>query len=185
MKIFNLSDYVLSSSEQSLLARGLTFAPTAARNPFTLFLDLNRFIKNITVKGYFNIEASKNIASKNTTSPNKIDLNTTSSTFSSIRMDQLELNALADLEDLYTGDLDNYVELLRQHLPTSPPIQHTTFKPKSIFNPTFAKGPFIHSFYQVVYADILRLCQQSTTNNHFSNLTTSELKALKDLSIDS
>lgn len=53
-------DHVLSSSEQLLLAQGLTFAPTAHPNPFTLFLDLNRFVRNIMVKHNFNIQASKN-----------------------------------------------------------------------------------------------------------------------------
>lgn len=62
-----------------------------------------------------------------------MDHNTTLPKSSIVMTDQLELNALADLEDLYTEDLDNYFKSLTQHLPTSPPIQHTTFKPKSIW----------------------------------------------------
>lgn len=82
-----------------------------------------------------------------------------------------------DLEDLYTEDPDDYAELLTQHLSTSPPIQHTKFRPISIFNPTFAKGPYVQRFYQVVFADIFRLCQQSTIYTHTPNLTAVEYKA--------
>lgn len=135
------------------MAQGLTFAPTAPPNPFTLFLDLNRFIRNITVKRYFNIQASKNSNSNDT------DNSIIPSESSTAMIDPLEFNALEDLEDLYTEDLDDYFEALTQHQSTSPPIRHTKFKPKSIFNPTFAKGPSVQSFYQVVYADIPRLCQ--------------------------
>lgn len=93
-----------------------------------------------------------------------------------------ELRALDQLEDLYTEDLDDFAESLTQHLSPSSPIQHTKFRPKSIFDPTFTKSPYVQCFYQVVYTDIIRLCQQSTTHTHSSsNLTTAECTALKDL----
>lgn len=88
------------------MAQGLTFAPTSPPNPFTLFLDLNRFIRNITVKRYFNIQASKNSNSNDT------DNSIIPSESSTAMIDPLEFNALEDLEDLYTEDLDDYFEAL-------------------------------------------------------------------------
>lgn len=67
-------------------------------------------------------------------------------------MDSLDAVYLAHLEDLYTDlDEDEYYMLLAltQHPPTSPPVQHTNFHPKSSFNPIHVKGPYIQSFYQV------------------------------------
>lgn len=89
--------------------------------------------------------------------------------------------ALDHLERLYTEHLDDYVELLTQHLFTSPPIQKTKFQPKSIFYPTFTKGPYIHSFYQVVYVEIQCMCQQTSIHKSSSNLSTAETIALKQL----
>lgn len=81
------------------------------------------------------------------------------------------------LEQLYTEDEDDYhLELLTQYVPTSPPIQNTSVRRKSVFNPTFNKGLYIQTFYQVVYADILRLCKHnSSTPSSSSNLSPSEL----------
>lgn len=51
------------------------------------------------------------------------------------------------------------MSLLTQYSATLPPTVHTYFRPKSIFNPSHAKGPCLESFYRVVYADFLKLCQ--------------------------
>lgn len=60
MKIFNISTHTLSTEETSLLSKGLTFAPTTHPNPFMLFKDLNTFIRDLTVKRFYNIKSSLN-----------------------------------------------------------------------------------------------------------------------------
>lgn len=90
-------------------------------------------------------------------------------------MDDVE-NALPDDEMVD----DQLLCLLTQHTATSPPIIHTTLKPKSIFYPSQAKGPYIESFYRVVFSGFQKLCQSSNvTNTH--NFSTVEIKALKSL----
>lgn len=69
--------------------------------------------------------------------------------------------ALACLEELYNDDNEDYFTYLTQHMPTSPPVKHTKFQSKSIFNPTHAKGPYVHSFYQLVYSEVLHMCHNT------------------------
>lgn len=73
-----------------------------------------------------------------------------------------------------------------RHLPnttwsTSPPMQHATFWPKSICNHTHVKGPYIQTFYQVVFSEIQCMCQQTTTTPHNHNLSPLERSSLKAL----
>lgn len=65
VKIYNLSHRELSPHYSSLLSRGLTFAPTTQPNPFTLFKNLNKFIRDLTVQRFYNIQALKNLPSVN------------------------------------------------------------------------------------------------------------------------
>lgn len=58
---------------------------------------------------------------------------------------------------------DDKLTLFTQHLATSPPKVHSSFKPKSVFYPAQSKGPYLESFYRVVYADFVKLCQSSST----------------------
>ncbi|XP_075455016.1 uncharacterized protein LOC142494316 [Ascaphus truei] len=54
--IINLSSSPLSIHETSLLERGLSFAPNTGPNAFQLFIDLNNFIRKLTLKRYYNIQ---------------------------------------------------------------------------------------------------------------------------------
>lgn len=58
VKIFNLSKYVLNPYECSLLEKGLTFCPTSKHNDFQLFIDLNTFIRKLTLTRHFSINNS-------------------------------------------------------------------------------------------------------------------------------
>uniref|UniRef100_A0A8C5QN04 GIY-YIG domain-containing protein n=1 Tax=Leptobrachium leishanense TaxID=445787 RepID=A0A8C5QN04_9ANUR len=51
--IFNLSNVDLDESEISLLNKGLKFAPTKEPNDFALFLDLQRFLRKLSIKKFF------------------------------------------------------------------------------------------------------------------------------------
>lgn len=65
IKIFNFSSHSLSPEEISLLGKGLTFSPTILPNSFLLFKDLNKFIRNLTLKRFFNIQSAKNLSVNN------------------------------------------------------------------------------------------------------------------------
>lgn len=53
VKIYNLSHTSLTAYDLSLLRKGLTFAPTMQPNSFTLFKDLNKYIRDLTVQEIF------------------------------------------------------------------------------------------------------------------------------------
>lgn len=87
-----------------------------------------------------------------------------------------EIYDLDDLDIPYTED--DLSKLLTQHLITSPPIIHSGLKPKSIFFPTQSKGPYIESFYRVVFSDMTKLCNTTSTSKPH-NLTPLEIRALQ------
>lgn len=69
MKIFNLSSLELSTADISLLNRGLNFAPINKPNPFLLFKDLDRYIRNLTLKWFFHAKQNKPTADDVVPSP--------------------------------------------------------------------------------------------------------------------
>lgn len=86
-------------------------------------------------------------------------------------------NDPVEAEDLL--DVDPNYELYTQHLQTSPPVVHTSLKPKSSFYPTQSKGPYLEAFYRVVFADFQILCQKPAKKRSKHNLTPGELLSLK------
>lgn len=52
-KIYNLSSSVFSETELDLLRKVLNFSPKNSPNLFELFIDLNKYIRNLTIKRYF------------------------------------------------------------------------------------------------------------------------------------
>lgn len=60
----------------------------------------------------------------------------------------------------------------------NPDIIHTHFRPQSIFFPVQSKGPYVETFYQVVYRDLSKVRQTGTTKGK-SNLSADDCKALK------
>lgn len=129
------------------------------------------FIRNLTLKlkRYYSIKAQKSVDSVTHSS-------SVESTLSSGTSDSLELNILKDLYNL-ESDYEDEDMLLTQHLSTSPPVQHSKFRPKSVFNPTHAKGPYRQTFYQDVFSDMQKLCQH--THHSHSNLTPHEKSAFE------
>lgn len=170
VKIFNLS-----TAESSILQRGLNFAPSSLPNSFCLFKDLHLFIRNLTLKRHYNIKTLK--ATDSNIHPSPVEPISHSET-----SDSPELSILKELYNMESEDEDEDLFLLTQHLPTSPPVQHSKFRPKSVFNPTHSNGPYLNTFYQVVFTDLQKLCQQTheSHSNHF-NLTPLEKTALKQL----
>lgn len=60
IKILNLSQYNLNPYEVSLLEKGLSYCPTTNRlDDFLIFIDLNTFMRKLTLTRHFSIESSK------------------------------------------------------------------------------------------------------------------------------
>lgn len=56
IKILNLSKCEFLDTELELLRRGLSYAPESPPNLFELFIDLNKFVQNLTVKCHFRLK---------------------------------------------------------------------------------------------------------------------------------
>lgn len=168
-----MSTNQLTTAGISLLNQRLHFAPSISPNPFTIYKNLNSFIRNLTLKHYFNIQSLKN-------SPNLVDLP------SQVLDSQTHINpiGLKLLEGLYmSGDEDRV--LFTQHPSSSPPIPNNPFKIKSVFNPVHKKGPYLQTFYKVVYSEIVQMCEKTRPNQFkHSDLTSDEQQALKDLTLN-
>lgn len=59
IKIFNLSKHELNPYEISLLEKGVSFCPTNRVDSFTLFLDLHKFLRKLTLQRLFTIQERK------------------------------------------------------------------------------------------------------------------------------
>lgn len=130
-----------------MLSRGLIFSTTIQPNSFQLFKDLNKFIRNLTLKKFFHIQSNKITEPPISPSPTPTDINLEESVDSPFSVHNDEIN----VED--PDSIDSIYELFTQHLQTSPPVAHTSLKPKSSFYPTKSKGPYLEAFYRVVFAD--------------------------------
>lgn len=141
-------------------------------------MDLNKFIHKLTVKRFFNIQTNKE---KFIDSQDSTDNTTPRSTLENDPDDP----CLAILEELYNVDDEEAsvpdTHFFSQYFCDSPPIKHTLFRPKSIFNPTPTKGPYVQSFYQVVYSDIKRMCTPTPSQRLKSNLIPQETSSFKKL----
>lgn len=149
LKIFYLSKHILSPAETTLLSRGLNFAPTYKPDPYVLFKDLNKYIRHLTLKRFYEIQKPKH--TETVSYP----------LFGALSMSQaepIEFSFETDIMDqLGEHNLDSTLsnlDLYTQHLSTSPPVQHSSPRPKSVFYPHQSKGPHITTFYNMVYADI-------------------------------
>lgn len=137
IKMYNLSRTELTAHDISLLSKGLTFSPMMQPNTFTLFKELNKFIRD---QRYYNIQTSKHTSTSDVT-------NQASFVTDHDSLDKTDQLALAQLEELYAENFNADLEWLTQHGPTSPPVRYTSLRPKSIFNPTHNKGPYLQTFY--------------------------------------
>lgn len=59
------------------------------------------------------------------------------------------------------------------------PIEHTHLCPTSIFYPLQSKGPYIDTYYQVVYRDLIHMCESQPRLKR--NLTYAKHQALRSL----
>lgn len=159
VKIFNLSKRTLSPAETSLLCRGLNFAPSNKPDPFVLFKDLNRYIRNLTLKRFFQIKNAKSIPQLDNLEPIL-----TSESPVELKEFDFDIEMIEMLEQLFHDDSYTGLDLYTQHPHTYPPVIYCTLKPKSIFYPYQSKGPYLTTFYNVVFSDLKKMCSRTTPN---------------------
>lgn len=90
--------------------------------------------------------------------------------------------AIQDLCDLRNVDEEDDLIVWSQYSQSSPSIAHTSFRPKSIFYPTQSKGPYLSTFYQVVFKELTDLCKSDSSKRFTNNLSSLEYQALKSFS---
>lgn len=149
------------------MKKDLSFSPSTGPNKFGLFKDLNKCICSLTLKRHYAKLCIPKIPNGNLTSEVTNDKVTPHS------QDEI----LQVLEDLWA---EGNIESQTQCPFLEPDIEHTSFKPPSIFNPTQSKGPHIETFYQAVYKDFIQLCD-APAKKRSCNLSTAEHQVLKDL----
>lgn len=88
-------------------------------------IDLNRFIRNLTLKHYYNIKPTK-AQPENETDP-------THSNNLHISFDDLDLEGLAKLQELYSDNGHDDLSLLSQYLLSSLLIKQKFFRQQSVF----------------------------------------------------
>lgn len=110
---------------------------------FTMFKDLNKLICNVTLKRYYSIKANKT----------PVDIDVASVPF----WTHLLRNRLFRIFVNCGTSMKMMTWLPGSNILIRPPILHTTFIPKSVFNPIHAKGPYLETFYQVVYSELTNL----------------------------
>lgn len=158
------------------MRKGLSFAPSRGPNPFGLFKDLQKFIRTLTVKRHFSSSTTLGqsqalVLGSSYTSSTDHGSNETKEIDSDI------VQILSDLwEEGHTGTqpTDWFID---------PEVRHTGLRPKSVFFPIKSKGPYIETFSQAVYHDLMRICEEYKGTRP-KNLSSDESKALKDLEIN-
>ncbi|XP_075448365.1 uncharacterized protein LOC142490239 [Ascaphus truei] len=200
--IFNLSSFVLSAHHTALLSKGLSFAPSSSPKKFNLFVDLNKYIRKVTLMRFFTMKGKEkeemfssqerecikamtslladgsDIADIDTNCGPNLDIFTQHTT----DLNDVALDIVENVEDpvLSSSTVADTTSLESSIVN----IKHSPFIPKSTFFPYQAKGGFIDTFYTLVLKDFESLCQ-NTPSLHKRNLHKNELQALKELSEDS
>lgn len=137
MKIFNLSSLELSTADTSLLCRGLNFARINKPNPFLLFKDLNRYIRNLTLKRFFYAKQNKSITGD-------IDPFPSISSIPSPNVFEYD-GDIIDVLESKTGEEDA-LNLFTQHLATSSAHSASIFQTKVSFLHCPVQGPIFREF---------------------------------------
>lgn len=132
-----------------------------------LFKDLDRFIRNLTVKRFYakdQIDSSKPITS------GEVATNIGSTE------ELIQQDVLATLMELWDDGLPHSIPCDNYGIPE---VAHTGFKPKSTFFPSAFKGPYVETYYQATYRDLLNLC--NTKSSSPPNLSSAERTAISTL----
>ncbi|KAM8945703.1 myocardin [Pelodytes ibericus] len=163
--IINLSNFPLNTDHVNVLSLGLSFSPTNHFNLFSTLVDVNRFVRKITLKKHFfdTIEATLEQVS----SPHPQNSNTTQlSTCIPVNLNFDDLCMLSTLEDLQVTPKDTVTIL-------------TGLKPQSSFYPVNSRNHVIDAYQRLVEEDLVKLANQEPRHTTSHNLSKKEQEALK------
>ncbi|XP_075448371.1 calcium uptake protein 2, mitochondrial isoform X1 [Ascaphus truei] len=209
--IYNLSSHSLTPYHISLLAKGLSFSPSSTPNRFDLFVDLNRYIRKLTLMRHFTLKGeqtqqpifnTQEIECINALTSFLVESgNNTSNTSDNSTQIPVKFNTLVDplnkrlvhddqlfenpLLDITTHEED--MSLLIDHNPSSQtdPVSNTMYRP-SPFAPKSIYFPY-HSkgnFIDTFYTLVLGDLEKLCQNNleiKHSNLTKEETITMLDI----
>lgn len=164
MNIINLSDHVLTTTQNKVLKRGLSFSPVHDISPFTLYKDLFLFCRKLLLKKHFNKDSNPEgqslvnplMAISDSQNPHDLAYSSIGSTQEQTMLDQ----AINDLQDL----------LLEQTEPTH------SLKPKSRFMPPRNTSSAVITFGELVMRDFMVL-----SSPYNDNLSRAERQALQEI----
>uniref|UniRef100_A0A803JUF4 Reverse transcriptase domain-containing protein n=1 Tax=Xenopus tropicalis TaxID=8364 RepID=A0A803JUF4_XENTR len=190
--VINLSSRSLSLDESNLLSKGLNFIPDEKLDIFSIILDLNKFIRLLTVKRHFanqdNMKASgvhNNVDMADSLSQESLGvgqslIDVSEGTGMQVALDDFrDFCALSDLQDLEAEGSISSGEYPHKLVTVS------GMKKNSEFYPIQAKSQQLIMFHKLVQNDIEALGSNLGKNkSKYGNLTPGEYKALHALSRD-
>ncbi|XP_053545365.1 uncharacterized protein LOC128636363 [Bombina bombina] len=155
--VINLSSYRLTDSEGKILKHGLGFVPSRDFDLFQTILDVNRLVRDLTLRKYFTgNDITENVMQVEPIA-NYDDLAFT------------DICALSNLEALSHGSIDQiHIDKISCRM-----------KSRSNFYPIQARGKGLEVFHNRVVEDLTALSKQKGTSH--SNLTRKERKAINSL----
>ncbi|XP_075450781.1 uncharacterized protein LOC142491850 [Ascaphus truei] len=181
--VINISGITISEGEIAVLNKGLNFAPMNNFNLFNTVIDLQKYVRKLSLKKCF---ASKD---KSLPEPPPLvdrDLTDPSQTVDDLQVERFsfkEYGVLQDMLDLERDDnISDSMSTEEQFLFLSG-MKHTQFRSKSIFCPSFSKGPHLQTYERLVEKDLQDLAKGYIfTAPSFDNLSKEDrinLNALK------
>lgn len=150
--VINLSTYILSDAQMSLLSKGLGFSPTNNLNVFGTILDVNRFARTLTLRNHFLNKG--------------IDADTQGIVLSPCLSDMEFIHPTAEQpENLLFGELCNISVLRTRASESSAATNNTavcTYTPKySGFYPYQSRPGVLDIFQETVERDLVKLKSES------------------------
>ncbi|CAJ0966832.1 unnamed protein product [Ranitomeya imitator] len=161
--VINLSSYVISETQMDILSKGLTFSPTNEFDMYRTLLDVNKFVRNLTLKCHFFKEKSDQDAIQNLTTQSD------QTTLGEIGTFQ-ELCSISDLRTLESESIESTKNL------------NSGYKSKKpYFYPVNSRPNILDSFQECIEEDLIELKKKSSCNHNRPNLSKLERKALEEI----
>lgn len=163
--VLNLSATILSTSELSVLSKGLGFSPTNSFNMFQTLMDVNRFARKLTLRKHFLNSPDEEPANKESVNNREEENPGRFVPFE----DQRTASILQSLQDL---------PMIREDEVT------TTKRQESRFYPIQSRPAGLDTFQELVEKDLRTLHVNTTKKDskYRNNITHAEKQALRNLS---
>ncbi|XP_053571570.1 uncharacterized protein LOC128661327 [Bombina bombina] len=164
----------LTEQEISLLQRGLNFAPSCNFNLFSTVLDVNRFVRTLTLKKHF---ANDDESANEEANDQAVCVQQTPN------FNFNDYTAMVDMQELI--EENEFTQTARSG-PSEKDINLKRFKEKSVFYPIHSRGQHLQVFQQTLETQLIALNNENKKKNTYkdSNLTSQERKAIQTLKDD-